>query len=381
MRKLPERSARATEVGDGTPMWVRKAGGYSWRFLVVIAAIAIVVYGLLQVQIVFIAVFLALVVTSVLEPFVSWLSRWMPRAIATVVAMLSAIVFFAGLLTYVVYSVAGQWTDLAKQFNDGIGQIFDLLENSNLPITITADDINDWIETGRQWLVDHSGELAGQVFANAGGVFEAFTILALGTFVTIFFLVSGARMWRWFLNELPSRSRLTVHGAAGAGWYTFSGYARGTVIIAVIDGVLAYILLVIVGVPLAAPLAVLVFIGAFIPLIGAPAAMIIAAIVALAANGFWPAVIVTIGIAGIGQVEGHILQPLVMGKQVSLHPVVVALGVTAGTFLGGLLGAVIAIPLIAVIWTVYSKLHVKDPPLDGALPSARELATRDSTGD
>lgn len=164
-----------------------------------------------------------------------------------------------------------------------------------------------------------------------------------------------------------------MHEAAAAGWYTFAGYARGTVIIALIDGVLAYILLAIVGVPLAAPLAVLVFIGAFIPIVGAPLAMIIAAVVALAANGPVPALIVTLGIAGIGQVEGHVLQPLVMGKQVSLHPVVVALGVTAGTILGGLLGAVLAIPVIAVTWTVFSKLRHVEPPLSAPLPSVQEI--------
>ena len=116
--------------------------------------------------------------------------------------------------------------------------------------------------------------------------------------------------------------------------------------------------------PLAAPLAVLVFIGAFIPLVGAPAAMVIAMLVALAANGLWNAVAVGVVIALIGQFEGHVLQPLVMGKQVSLHPVVVALAVTAGTLVAGILGAVIAVPVIAVVWAVFSLLRHKDPPTD-----------------
>lgn len=125
--------------------------------------------------------------------------------------------------------------------------------------------------------------------------------------------------------------------------------------------------------PLAAPLAVLVFIGAFIPLFGAPAAMVIAAVVALAANGWLAAVIVTIGIAGIGQFEGHVLQPIVMGRQVSLSPLVVALGVTSGTVLGGLFGAVVAIPVIAVTWTVYSRLRTPQPPVTQDLPSVKEI--------
>ncbi|HCX83730.1 MAG TPA: AI-2E family transporter [Micrococcales bacterium] len=364
----------AASLGDGTPLWLVKAGGYSWRFLVVVAAVAITVFAVLQVKLVLVAVFLALVITSVLEPAVTFLARFMPRALATALSLVFSILFFLGLLTYVVYSVSMQASSLARQFNNGINQIVDWLQNGPLPWKITNDDITGWISDGQTWLLQHSGDIASTVFANAGGVFEVFTVLALGIFTTIFFLAVGPKMWVWFINQLPSRNRMTMHSAAGAGWYTFAGYARGTVIIAVIDGILAYLLLTIVGVPLAAPLAVLVFIGAFIPLIGAPAAMIVAAVVALAANGFIAALIVTVGIALIGQIEGHLLQPLIMGKQVSLHPVVVALGVTAGTFLGGLLGAIVAIPVIAVTWTVFSQLRTVDPPMEEPLPSVRSVA-------
>ena len=177
---------------------------------------------------------------------------------------------------------------------------------------------------------DHAGDLASQAAAGAGSVVEVFTALALAIFCTVFFLARGREMWTWFLNQLPARVRDSWKTAGGAGWYTFSGYTRGTVIIAVTDGILAFILLTILRVPLSAPLAVLVIIGAFIPLIGAPPAMVVAMIVALAANGLLSAAIVGVGIALIGQFEGHILQPLVMGKQVALHPVVIALAVTGG---------------------------------------------------
>lgn len=350
----PVTSLPLPRQGDGTPDWLQTAGGYAWRFLVLIAAVGIVVFGILQVKIVLIAVFLALVATSVLEHLVTWLERWMPRALGTVISLILLFGAFGGLLTYVIMSVSGQANQIAQDFGRGVAWITDWLEHGPLPFSVTGEDINRWIGEGQRWVVAHSGDIAGTVFSNVGSVAEVFMILALSLFCTVFFLAAGQNMWIWFLNQLPSRGRLRMHEAAAAGWYTFAGYARGTVIIALIDGVLAYILLAIVGVPLAAPLAVLVFIGAFIPIVGAPLAMIIAAVVALAANGPVPALIVTLGIAGIGQVEGHVLQPLVMGKQVSLHPVVVALGVTAGTILGGLLGAVLAIPVIAVTWTVFS---------------------------
>ncbi|WP_454083513.1 AI-2E family transporter [Georgenia sp. Marseille-Q6866] len=375
---MPERALHAERDPFDVPRWLRRYGLMAWLFLGIVIVVAMAVFATTRIQAVFIAVFVALVITSVLYPVVSALARVMPRALATAVAMLGSLAVVAGIFTYVITSVAGQWEDLADQFGQGIDDIFEFLETGPLPIHFTQAEIYDWINglvaEAQNYVSQNAGTLAGQVLSNAGAVALIFTVLALSIFVTVFFLLRGGDMWRWFINQLPARSRENVHRAASSGWYTFAGYARGTVIIAFADGVLAFILLAIVGVPLAAPLAVLVFIGAFIPLIGAPLAMIIAAVVALAAGGIVDALIVTIGIALIGQIEGHLLQPLVMGRQVSLHPVVVALGVTAGTFLAGLLGAIIAIPILAVLWAVYSALHEPDPPVEGDLPDPRGIA-------
>ena len=346
------------------PRWLRNMAGVSWRLLIVIAMVALIFYATSRVQLVFIAVFLGFVFTAVLRPVVDFLARWLPRGLATALAILGGIIFFLGLLTYVGYSIANQWEALTKQFGDGIGQITDFLENGPLPFTITNDQIAEWISTGQKWVQDHAGDLASQAAAGAGSVVEVFAALALAIFCTVFFLARGREMWTWFLNQLPTRVRESWQTAGGAGWYTFSGYTRGTVIIAVTDGILAFILLSILQVPLSAPLAVLVTIGAFIPLVGAPAAMVVAMIVALAANGLISAAIVGIGIALIGQFEGHILQPIVMGKQVSIHPVVIALAVTAGTLTAGILGAVISVPLVAVCWAIFSRLRTLDPPME-----------------
>lgn len=349
---------------DGVPRWLRTSAGVTWRLLVLLAGIGVVFYGTSQVQLLFIAVFIACVFTAVLRPVVEFYSRAMPRGLATGLGLLSGFLVLAGMFFYVGYSVANQWEALSKQFGDGIDQIVSFLKDGPLPVTITNEQIAQWIDNGREWVQDHAGDLAGQAAAGAGSVVEVFTALALAVFCSVFFLARGESMWTWFVNQLPSSVRETWKVAGGAGWYTFSGYTRGTVIIAVTDGMLAFILLSIVGVPLAAPLAVLVLIGAFIPLVGAPAAMVVAMIVALAANGPIQAAIVGAGIALIGQFEGHVLQPLVMGKQVSLHPVVIALAVTAGTLTAGILGAVIAVPLVSVVWAVFSTLHQPDPPMD-----------------
>lgn len=356
---------------DGVPRWMHTAGGYAWRILAIVGVLALVVFATSRVQLVFVAVFLGLVLTSVLRPLVDMLARAAPRGLATAVALLSAFLFVAGLLAYVVSSVASQWQSLADQFSAGTQQILDFLEESSrrLPVQVTPEMVTEWVDSGQQWLVDHSGDVASNALAGAGSVVEVFTALVLAVFCSVFFLARGAEMWTWFLNQLPARTRETWHDAAGAGWYTFAGYARGTVIIAITDGIFAGIILAMLRVPLAAPLAVLVFIGAFIPLVGAPVAMAVAMVVALAANGLLNAVLVGVGIALVGQFEGHVLQPLVMGRQVSLHPVVVALAVASGTLLAGILGAIVAVPIIAVAWAVYAKLRNVDPPLSAPLRS------------
>lgn len=357
------RGAPEQDPDSGVPRWLRTSAGITWRLLVLLAGVGVVFYGTSQVQLLFVAVFIALVLTAVLRPVVDFYGRVMPRPLATALGLLSGFLVLAGMVFYVGYSVANQWQALSKQFGNGIDQIVDFLEHGPLPVSITNEQIAEWIDNGRTWIQEHAGDLAGQAAASAGSVVEVFTAIALAVFCAIFFLARGQEMWTWFVNQLPSSVRDSWKGAGGAGWYTFSGYTRGTVIIAVTDGILAFVLLSIIGVPLAAPLAVLVLIGAFIPLVGAPAAMVVAMIVALAANGPIQAAFVGLGIAGIGQFEGHVLQPLVMGKQVSLHPVVVALAVTGGTLTAGILGAVIAVPLVSVVWAIFSKFRQTDPPM------------------
>jgi putative heme transporter len=358
------RNPAAYGADQTAPHWLRVVAGWSWRTLVVVAAVSLVFWATSRILLVFIAVFLAFVFTAVLRPLVTVLARALPRGLATALSLVLALATIAGLFTYIGLSVAGQWERLGEQFSDGIETIFQFLEDSPLNLRVTTEDVQQWLVTAQEWITENSGEIASQALTTTGSVLLVFTSLALATFCTVFFLTRGTEMWHWFLNQLPARARESWMTGGEAAWYTFSGYTRGTFIIAAADGVLALLALLILGVPLAAPLAVLVFIGAFIPLIGAPLAMVVAMIVALAANGVVNAILVGVVIALIGQFEGHILQPLVMGKQVSLHPVVVALSVTAGTLVAGILGAVIAVPLVAVAWAVFSRLRTLDPPTD-----------------
>ncbi|MGI6785334.1 MAG: AI-2E family transporter [Gleimia sp.] len=359
------------------PAWLRKAGMSSWMIIGILIIVAVVVWGLAKIAAVFVAVFLSLVVTSVLNPVVNWLDKFMPKWLGVLLSLLGSTAVVGGLIAYVITSVAGQWDSLSRQFGNGVDKIIEALRTSPFSLELTSDDLYQWInqtlEQARNYIETNAGELLQEALSNVGSVAIGFTILALALFTTIFLLHSGENMWRWFLNRLPQRHRMATHRAAAAGWFTFSGYARGIMLVAFTNGVFAFIYLTILGIPLAAPLGVLVFIGSFIPLIGAPTAMAIAMIVAFAADGVWAMVLVGIGIALIGQFEGHVLQPLIMGSQVSLHPVVVGLGVAGGTLLAGLFGAVISIPLIASLWAIYQQLRDEDPPFEGELPSAREV--------
>ncbi|WP_425321763.1 AI-2E family transporter [Actinomyces respiraculi] len=368
----PESAPSPTTPLESLPSWLVRGGLSAWLLLGIVIVIGLVVFATSQIVQVFIGIFIALVVTSLLQPVVGLLTRVMPRYPATFLALLGTLGIVAGLVTYVVTSVTNQWSSLAKQFSSGVTTILDYLENGPLPLHLTQQELvnqfHTWLEKGQQYVESNAPSLASEVLSNAGTVVEVFTVLALALFCTIFFLASGGRMWRWFLNEMPTHLRPKVHRAAGAGWYTFAGYARGTMIVALTDAIMAGAFLQVIGIPLSAPLAVLVFIGAFIPIVGAPAAMIVAMIVALAAKGLVMAIVVGLGVAGIGQIEGHILQPLIMGRQVSLHPVVVIIAVAVGTYSAGLLGAIVAVPVVSVAWSVYSVLHTKDAPLQGDLP-------------
>lgn len=370
--------------GDPVPTWLRTGAGWSWRLIVLVAGVAAVFWLTWQVQLVFVALFLALVFTAVLNPLTDLYERVMPRPLATGLAILSGVIVVGGLLTYVVASVAGQWERLALQFSSGVDQLVAIIESLAGPFEVEVAQRSQWLGDLSGWVRENSEELAARAAEGAGSVVEAFATFALAIFCTVFFLASGASMWRWFLAQVPAVHRRHWREAADAGWSTFSGYTRGTVIVAITNGILAGIFLAILGVPLSAPLAVLVFIGTFIPIIGAPLAMIIAAVVALAAEGPLTALFVILGIAGIGQLEGHVLQPLIMGRQVSLHPVVVALAVTSGTLVSGVLGAVVAVPLVSVAWAVFSAMRrpVVDEDADAPdrTPPAGEGTSSPPTG-
>ena len=255
----PEKAARVRVVGevatrsatlDSLPSWLVRGGVGAWLLLGIVAAVSLVFIGTAQVIPVFIGVFIALVITAILYPLVSFFARFMPRYPATFLGLLTALAVVAALIAYVVSSVTSQWDSLARQFSDGLDTIVDFLEHGPLPVHLTQQElvntVQNLVEQGQEYVQSNAPSLAGEVLSNAGSIVDVFVVLALALFTAIFLLASGGRMWRWFLNELPARLRERVHRAAGAGWYTFAGYARGTVILALTDAVMAGVFLQVV---------------------------------------------------------------------------------------------------------------------------------------
>jgi predicted PurR-regulated permease PerM len=338
----------------GAP-WLRSTGDLAWKVVGIAIAVALVFYVVNLVQIVFVALFLALVFTTVLLPLGDLYDRVMPRGLAMAASLLTAVLAVGALVTYVVSSVVSRWDELATEFGTGLTDLSELL--TDIPLVASLGTPGDWLRDGGAWLQANAGDYVATAAASAGTIAQGATAVVLAIFCTVFFLTQGGRMWGWALSLVPADRHERWQTAADAGWTAFSGFTRGMFFVALTDGVMAGIFLTVVGVPLALPLSVVVFLGAFVPMIGPVAAIVVSVLVALAAKGPVLALVVLIGMVVVAQIDANVLQPLITGKQVSLHPVVMALVVAAGSVLGGLLGAVVAVPLTAVTWAVFSSFR------------------------
>ena len=344
---------------------LRLAAGYAWRSVAVAIAVYLVFVALGRVSFVAVSVFVGLLITALLRPLTDLLARRLPRGLAVGLALLQAIVVVSGVVAFVATSAVGQFGRLIGQLASGIREIEALL--SAPPLRLPAGELNRLTGQALGWLTENRGELAVQAAGEARVVAELFTGLALAVFCSLFFLHSGERMWGWVLGQLPVR-RPRWDAAARAGWTAFAGYTRGVVFVAVSNATLVGIALTLLKVPLALPLSLLVLLGAFIPLIGAPIALAFATLVALAGRGPLTALAVLVLIVVIGQIEGHVLQPMIMSRAVKLHPVVVAVSVACGTVLAGIIGAVVAVPMVAVAWATFAQLRASDPDAEDPDP-------------
>lgn len=357
IRSSRRAAAGRTPLGTGPRVLpaLNTAAAYSWRLIVV----GVVVWGIFSVlgrfHEIAVAVFLGLVGTAMLRPVADRLARWIPRPLAVAVSLIGSIVLVLGVLALVGEAVAQEQQGLQKEFGAGLTRIERWLEAP--PLRLDPKALTDLQSTIGDWLSSHRSTLISTALSGAGRLIEVLTVFALALFCSVFFLHAGDRQWTWFCRQLPLSVRDRVAAGGTAAWRTFTGYTHGIVLVAATNAILVGLALYALGVPLALPLALLEFFAAFVPLIGSPIALAVAAVVALASKGPLVALVVVALIVIIGQIEGHILHPLVMSWAVRLHPVVVALSVIGGAIAAGVIGAVVAVPLVSVLWSVRQALR------------------------
>jgi predicted PurR-regulated permease PerM len=302
-----------------------------------------------------VAVFLGLVITALLRPVADLAARVMPRPLAVALTLVASIALVLGVLALVGEAVAGESATLVRELRTGVARIEDWLQRP--PFRLNPRALADLESQLGDFLTRHRSALVSRALSGAGQLILVLTTLVLAVFCSVFFIHSGDRQWVWFREQLPKSVRGRVEVGGRAAWRTFTGYTHGIVLVAATNALLVGIALWLLRVPLAVPLALLEFVAAFVPLIGSPIALAIASVVALAARGPLVAAVVIALIVVIGQIEGHLLHPLVMSWAVRLHPLVVAISVVAGAIAAGVVGAVVAVPLVSVVWSVHTALR------------------------
>lgn len=331
---------------------LRLAAAWSWRSLVVLAAVAVLLWLLGKVTYVLIPLLVALLISALLTPLVNFLVRhkW-PRAAAAATVLLSFILVVVGLLALVGQQLVTGIIDLTSTTMKGVDAIATWLQSNPLGLdsSVIAQAVADGTQQVNTFLSEQKGKIATGVVGAATSVGSFFAGMLISLFATFFFLLEGSRIARWITRLLPVPAREPALGAAVRGWVALGQYARIQVIVAAVDALGIGIGALILGVPLVIPLTVLIFLASFIPIVGAVATGIIAVLLALVAKGFIHAIIMLGIVLLVQQVESNVLQPFLMGKAVSVHPLAVVLAVAVGSYQFGIVGALFAVPVVASI--------------------------------
>ena len=332
------------------PRPLKIAGSWAWRIIVV----GIVLFYVLKLTgiltIVVIPLTIALLLAALLSPAVARLRRvGVPRSLATAIVVVGGLAAVVGTFTLVVNAFIDGLPELRENAVEGLNQIQTWLQTG--PLHLTERQLSGVLESAQKALRDNQDKLTDLGLTTASTAVEFLSGIFLVLFALFFFLRDGRMIWRFGVNLLPTPAREPLDQAGLASWRSLVSYVRATVLVAFIDAVGIGVGLALLKVPLALPLAALVFLTAFIPIIGATLSGAVAVLVALVTNGFVTAVVVLIIVIAVQQIEGHLLQPLIMGRAVAIHPLAVIVGIASGLVLGGIIGALIAVPIIAVLNT------------------------------
>ncbi len=356
-------------VADLIPGGLRRASAYTWRLLLLVAAAVLVVWVLVRIQAVVLPVIAAVLLAALAYPATRRLRRRLPDWVVAVIALLGLIALFAGVGLLIVPEVVGQISQVNINLNQALRRIQGYVLDT-FPISETQ--VQQGISQGFNALQSRIGSVVGSVLGAAGAAVSVLLQLFVTLFLFFFFVKDGPRFYRWLRAASPPSRRRNVEELLPQIWETLQAYLVGVVIVGVIDASFIGLALILIGVPLVLPLAVLTFFGAFFPLVGAIVAGATAALVALVTGGLGDALLVVGAALIVQQIEGNLLQPLIMGRQVELHPAVTLLVVTGGGAVAGIVGAFLAVPTAAVIRRVvrYSSPHLAAAGDRASKPSA-----------
>lgn len=337
-----------TEIGSTVPHGLRVATAYSWRLLVVAAAVGVGIWLVIQLKLLVIPLMIAVLITALLWPaFAFLLAHRVPKWLSIVIVVVGALAIVTGLLWLAVWQITQQWPSVRDSTVASVEQFRQYLIDG--PLHLTAAEIDGYLAQAWEFLQQQASLLWSGALAIGSTVGHVLTGLLLTVFILLCLLADGGGIWRWTVRLFPRAARPAADGAGRAGWATVVNYARTQLLVATIDAIGIGAGALLLGVPLAIPVAVLVFLGAFVPIVGAVVTGALAVFLALVYNGWWIALWMLVVVLGVQQLEGHVLQPLLMGSAVKVHPLAVVLVVAGGALIAGIPGALFAVPLAAFV--------------------------------
>jgi predicted PurR-regulated permease PerM len=341
----------------GVPAAVRIAAAWSWRLLVIVAAVAVLGWGMRYLSEVVVPVVVGVLLTALLVPVTDGLERLrLPRGAAAGITVVATLTLVAGLLTLVGTQIRRGFDDLSDQVGEGISELRDMVR---INLNVTDQQITEWLQRARESITSDGalGQRAAEVGTTATHVIAG---LFIALFCTFFFLYDGGRIWAWLVRLFPRQARAKVDSSGRKAWVSLTAFVRATMLVAAVDAIGISIGAAVLGLPLVSAIGILVFVGSFVPVVGALVSGIVAVLVALVAKGPLVAILMLAVVIGVQQLEAHVLQPFLLGRAVSVHPLAVILVIASGVVIAGIVGALVAVPTAAVVNTVVNHLAGND---------------------
>ncbi len=339
------------------PWGLDLAAAWSWRFLVISAAGLAIAWTLGHFAVITMPLVISLLIAALAAPLVRWMHNLgIPRSVSSLMVVIGGILLVASLLTFAGQQVANGAADLANQVVKGLDEIKLWLKDG--PLHASDSQINSYIDEAQLRLKDYAD--GGQLLARASEFGAALTHVLAGFFIvlfsTYFFLADGDRIWGWAVRLAPRAARERVDSSGRVAWVSLTQFVRATVIVALTDAAGVMLVASLLRVPFVLAIGVLVFLGAFVPMVGATVAGTVAVLVALVDQGPYAAIFMLLGVIAVQQFEGHVLQPFLMGRFVSIHPLGIIVAIGAGVLIAGVAGALVAVPFAAALNAVVQHL-------------------------